>query len=145
LAWKPVWYWVGYHDTTQARIYANGNPFLFWAMVPAVFWVCWAWWKERRYIALTILAIGFFGQWLPWAFSPRIAFAYHFLPAVPFGALAVAVVLARMCARRPAHRYAAVGYLVAVVAAFAFFYPIYAAVYLTPDRLDLRYWFDSWI
>jgi dolichyl-phosphate-mannose--protein O-mannosyl transferase len=148
LAWKPVWYWVGYHDTTQARIYANGNPFLFWAMVPAVLWVCWSWWKDRRYIALTILAIGFFGQWLPWAFSPRIAFAYHFLPAVPFGALAVAVILARMWSSRPQFRYAgyaAISYLVLVVAAFAFFYPIYAAVYLTPDRLDLRYWFDSWI
>lgn len=145
LAWKPVWYYVGYHDTTQARIYANGNPFLFWAMVPAVLWVCRSWWKERRYVALTILAVGFFGQWLPWAFSPRIAFAYHFLPAVPFGTLAVAVILGRMWTSRPHLRYAAVTYLVAVVAAFAFFYPIYAAVHLTPDRLDLRYWFDSWI
>jgi dolichyl-phosphate-mannose-protein mannosyltransferase len=148
LAWKPVWYYVGYHDTTQARIYANGNPFLFWPMVPAVLWVCWSWWKERRYIALTILAVGFFGQWLPWALSPRIAFAYHFLPAVPFGALAVAVILGRMWQRREQYRYAGyavISYLVLVVAAFAFFYPIYAAVYLTPDRLDLRYWFDSWI
>src|SRR5215203_2303558 len=65
LAWKPVWYYVGYHDSMQARIYTNGNPFLFWPMVPAVLWVCWSWWKEQRFIALTILAIGFFGQWLP--------------------------------------------------------------------------------
>jgi dolichyl-phosphate-mannose--protein O-mannosyl transferase len=99
-------------------------------------------------VALTILTVGFFGQWLPWALSPRISFAYHFLPAVPFGTLAVAVVLARLWIWRPggspAPRYAAAVYAVAVVIAFAFFYPIYAAVPLTPDRMDLRFWFERW-
>jgi len=154
LAWKPVFFsYDGFANGTEARIYTNGNPLLFWAMVPAVCWVCWAWWRERRLVALTILAVGFFGQWLPWALSPRIAFAYHFLPAVPFGALAVAVVVARLWGWRPATRhaavgpmtrYVAVGYVVAVVIAFAFFYPIYAAVPLTPDRMDMRFWFERW-
>ena len=55
-------------------------------MVVAVAWVIIDWWG-RRSTALLILLIGFFGQWLPWALSPRGTFIYHFLPAVPLGCM----------------------------------------------------------
>jgi dolichyl-phosphate-mannose-protein mannosyltransferase len=144
LAAKPVWYHVDYGGARPAFTYANVNPILAWAMVPAVLAVGWLWWRERRLVPLLILGIGFFGQWLPWALSPRLSFAYHFLPAVPFGALAVAVLVAAFWNRGGPPRYAAAAYLAAVALAFAFFYPIWSGVPLSPDQLELRYWFDSW-
>jgi dolichyl-phosphate-mannose-protein mannosyltransferase len=91
-----------------------------------------------------VVLLGFFGQWLPWVFSPRIALAYHFLPSVPFGCLAVAVAVVALWARTPRHRAVAVGYVAAVALAFAFFYPIYSALPLTRDRFEMRIWFESW-
>ena len=59
---------------------------LYALFVPAVVWLA-SRWTRRRDPAAIVLVIGFFGQWLPWALVPRIAFAYHFMPAVPFGCL----------------------------------------------------------
>jgi dolichyl-phosphate-mannose--protein O-mannosyl transferase len=41
-------------------------------------------------------------------------------------------------------RAVAIGYAALVALSFAFFFPIYAAVPLTPARLDLRMWLHSW-
>lgn len=143
LAARPVWYWGEAVGRERANVYANGNPLLYWPMVVAVGWVCIDWWG-RRPAALTLLAIGFFGQWLPWALSPRGSFVYHFLPAVPFGCLALAVLVTDGWRAGGWRRSAAAGYAVAVAAAFAFFYPIYAAVPLSPGEIDLRMWWESW-
>jgi dolichyl-phosphate-mannose--protein O-mannosyl transferase len=143
LGLRPVWYSVTYTEETVANVYANGNLLLYWAFVPAVVWVVVRWWRESN-PALPILLIGFFGQWLPWALSPRIAFVYHFLPVVPFGALAVAVTTTQLVRRGGAGRWLAFGYLAAVLAWFVYFYPIHANVPLSHEAFDRRLWFDSW-
>jgi dolichyl-phosphate-mannose--protein O-mannosyl transferase len=140
---RPLWYHVAYGPSTVANVYAQGNPLLVWLFVPAVLWLSRQWWRERN-PALITLTIGFFGQWLPWALVSRIAFIYHFLPAVPFGVLAIATVVARLWGGRPAARAAAFGYVALVAAAFVFFHPIYAAVPLTPAELAARIWFPRW-
>jgi dolichyl-phosphate-mannose-protein mannosyltransferase len=143
LAARPVWYHVTYGSGTVANVYAQGNPLLYWAFVPSVLWLAWRWWRGRE-PALIVLLIGFFGQWLPWALVPRIAFFYHFLPAVPFGAIAVSAAVFRLWQGETWKRYLAAGYVAAVALAFAFFHPIYAAVPLTPPALERRLWFESW-
>ena len=143
LAWRPVWYYMTTTGPRVANIYANGNPILYWALVPAVLWLTWRWGKNHDPGLATIL-LGFFGQWLPWALVPRIAFAYHFLPAVPFGCVALAVMLARAFGLGTLGRALAVAYGITVVAAFAFFFPIYAALPLMPESLALRMWFPTW-
>ena len=143
LALRPVWYHVNYGETAVANIYANVNPLLAWAFVPAVLWVAGRWWSERR-AAFIVLAVGFFGQWLPWVLVPRIAFAYHFLPAVPFGALALATILGEWWRARGLRPWLAGGYVAAVALAFAFFHPIYAAVPLSREAFERRIWVESW-
>jgi dolichyl-phosphate-mannose-protein mannosyltransferase len=143
LALRPVWYHVSRSNGTVANIYANGNPLLYWAFLPAVAWVGVKWWRERN-PALVVLLIGFCGQWLPWALVPRVAFMYHFLPAVPFGALAVAVTLADLWRKGGPRRVLALNYGMAVVLAFAFFFPLYAALPLTPEEFEQRIWLESW-
>jgi dolichyl-phosphate-mannose--protein O-mannosyl transferase len=140
---RPVWYHVTREAGSVAHVYANGNPFLYWAFLPAVAWVGWIW-RRRHYPALIVLLIGFLGQWLPWALVPRIAYAYHFLPSAIFGCLAVAVCVADLRDRGRALRILAVGYVLIVVLGFTFFYPIHSAVPLSREAFELRMWFDSW-
>jgi dolichyl-phosphate-mannose-protein mannosyltransferase len=146
LAYRPVWYSVTYGDGVLANTYANGNPLLYWAFLPAVAYVTIRWWTDRH-PALPIMLIGFFGQWLPWALIPRIAYIYHFLPAAIFGTVAVAIALGDMWdwgKKEIGWRGLAVAYVSAVVLAFAFFYPIYSSVNLTKAQLDSRIWFENW-
>jgi dolichyl-phosphate-mannose--protein O-mannosyl transferase len=142
LALKPVWYWTAADRGLVANGYAAPNPILYWAFLPAVAALAIRW--RRNLPALTVLLIGFFGQWLPWALVPRIAFAYHFLPAVPFGALAVASAVIAMHARAGLTRVAAWAYVAAVVAAFVFYYPILVGLPLTPAALGWRLWLPGW-
>lgn len=143
LAARGVWYYVNERRHELAVVFGNGNPLLYWPMVVAVAWVAIDWWG-RRSVALLILCLGFFGQWLPWALSPRGTFIYHFLPSVPLGCLALAVVIANGWRQGGLARGAAAVYTIAVVATFIFFYPIYTAMPLTPDAVGLRMWLPSW-
>lgn len=143
LALRPVWYYVEYGAEAIANIYAQGNPLLYWAFLPAALWLAIRWWKTRH-SGLVILLIGFFGQWLAWGLVPRAAFMYHFLPAVPFGALAVAALVAHLWRGGARAQVAAVAYVVAVALSFVYFYPIYAAVPLRGPALESRMWVESW-
>jgi len=140
---RPVWYHVTYGPGTIANIYALGTPLLYWAFLPAVTWLSWIWWR-RRDPAVVVLLIGFFGQWLPWALVSRITFIYYFLPAVPFGALAVAVAVVRLWESGAWRRTVAATYLALVAFTFVFLHPIHAAVPLTRGQLESKVWFESW-
>ncbi|MGI8549395.1 MAG: phospholipid carrier-dependent glycosyltransferase [Dehalococcoidia bacterium] len=164
---KPVWYWVQYYQTKPAKvanIFGMGNPLVWWAFLPAMAFAFWEWWKgkarslsvkglftmlfditqpepdDNRLIGLKLVLIGFFGSWLPWAFSPRIAFMYHFLPSVPFGCLAIGYGLYRL--RAP--RLAVLGYLLPVLVSFVYFYPMLSGWAITTDYADQHYWIDAW-
>ena len=143
LALGPVWYWGTFTKDTVAHVFANGNLVLHWAFVPAVSWLALRWRRESN-PGLTVLLIGFFGQWLPWALSPRIAFGYHFLPSVPFGALAVAMAVVELYHRGGLRRALAVIYMLTVLAYFVFFYPTYSGLPLSREAFELRMWFESW-
>ncbi len=146
IAYRPVWYSVVREAGMVANTYANGNPLLYWAFLPAVGYVT-ARWGITKHPAFPVLLIGFFGQWLPWALIPRIAYIYHFLPAAIFGILAVAVALNDLWEWREEKvigRGLAISYITVVVVAFIFFYPIYSSVFLTPQEFEARIWFENW-
>jgi dolichyl-phosphate-mannose-protein mannosyltransferase len=140
---RPVWYHVTYGSGTIANIYALGNPLLYWAFLPAIVWLSLSWWRSQR-AAAVVLLIGFFGQWLPWAIVSRITFLYYFLPAVPFGAIAVAVAVVRLWEGGAWRRAVAATYVALVAATFVFLHPIYAAVPLSRAQLESRIWLESW-
>jgi dolichyl-phosphate-mannose--protein O-mannosyl transferase len=143
LTLRPVWYFTQHTGGSVANIYANGNTVLYALFVPAVMWVAGRWYR-RDPASAVVLLIGFFGQWLPWAMVPRIAFAYHFLPAVPFGCLALATILVALYDGGKLGRAVAVTYAVLAIAFFLYFYPIYTAVPITPEAFASRMWIPSW-
>jgi dolichyl-phosphate-mannose-protein mannosyltransferase len=143
LALRPVWYWMSADDGRIRHIFAAPNIPLYWSFLPAVVWLAWRWRSFRT--GLTVLLIGFFGQWLPWALVPRIAFAYHFLPAVPFGTLAVAAAVVEGHRRGGWVRRLAWAYVALVVATFVFYYPIMVGLPLTREAASWRLWLPGWV
>jgi dolichyl-phosphate-mannose-protein mannosyltransferase len=82
----PVWMFVDYiNETTIARIYNLGNPIILWSGL----FVSGAWSyrmisKSFRTFENFFPLICYMMFWLPWLFSPRIQFFYHYLPAIPW-------------------------------------------------------------
>ncbi len=48
LALRPVWHSTVPVGDKIAVTYANGNPLLYWAFLPAVAWLCRHWWRTRN-------------------------------------------------------------------------------------------------
>jgi dolichyl-phosphate-mannose--protein O-mannosyl transferase len=64
-------------------------------------------------------------------------FLYHYLPSIPFMAIAIGYVLRR-------HKQLVVSFFVIAAVVFIYFYPHYAGLKI-PVALDRSYyWFDSW-
>lgn len=135
---RPVWYSVDSLGGATASVYAIGNAVLYLAFVPAVLAVAWKWEKESKPAEAVVLFLGFFGQWLAWAFIPRISFLYHFLPAVPFGCVAVAVCVADLARRRGLPRALAVAYLALVAGFFLWWYPLESSIPLSSGAFAAR-------
>lgn len=134
-----------------AEILALPNPFVWWfglITVPLV--GVFAWFERNRGYALLVVA--YFLQWLPWIGSPRIAFEYHFFPNLAIIVLCNAIILQKIWhwvpegSTSPFVPRISVGiYLVVVVWAFAFFYPVLAGTHVTWDTWHARMWIGRWI
>ncbi len=91
-----------------------------------------------------IVAVAFFSQYLPWAVNPKgLEFFYYYFPSILCLGPALALGFFR---GGPSPRYGpAVGFLVVVALAFAFFLPVLSAQFpLGPDEFAARIWFDGW-
>lgn len=156
---RPVWY----------HLFIMGNPLSWWLYLPAVLFAGYQWIRGRfRSTALGLVLLGYFGQWLPWALSPRVAYFYHMLPSVPFACLALGYVLARLRPRRLqiterlgiSGRTLVRSYFVIVLLSFVFFYPLFTwlpvsdAAVLPLSRIgwgpdlnftQLHYWLPTWV
>ena len=102
--------------------------------------------------AYALIVLDYVLQWVPWAESPRITFAYHFYVNIPLICLCNLIApqhlsrwgkLARKHA--PISTVAAGVYVTIVVAAFIFFYPILSARPITWNAWHERMWLDKWI
>jgi C-terminal four TMM region of protein-O-mannosyltransferase/Dolichyl-phosphate-mannose-protein mannosyltransferase len=93
---KPVWFYQeGLAAGTSAALYDAGSLVIWWMGIPAIAFVSWMAFK-RRSLALTLIAIGFAAQWIPWARIDRAAFQYHYYTALPFVVLALAYFIAEL-------------------------------------------------
>jgi len=119
-----------------ARIYATGNPVVFWfgllSVVCSFFYMLY---EKNKKLALVIFSYLIF--FVPWAASPRIMFLYHYLPSIPFLAIASGFVL-----RKNPRLITPV--LITMFIAFLYFYPHYAGLRIPLDLDTSYYWFTSW-
>jgi dolichyl-phosphate-mannose--protein O-mannosyl transferase/Gpi18-like mannosyltransferase len=127
------------------------NPLILWFGLLCVPWVAVLAWRERNK-AYALIVITYLLQWLPWARSPRITFAYHFYVDIPLICLCNAIVLQRCWSwARRQHRTRWLGalgigaYVAAVALLFAFFYPVLAAHGISYHAWQERMWTRTWI
>ncbi len=85
LGLRPVWYFTSHPSSLQANIYAQSNPLFLWLGLLSFLFL--------RFLLVLIAYLSFL---LPWLFSPRIMFFYHYLPSLPFLAIALADFLHRL-------------------------------------------------
>ena len=119
-----------------ARIYAMGNPFVFWfGFVSIVLCSIYSYLEKNKHLAFVVFAYLIF--FVPWAASPRIMFLYHYLPSIPFLAIATGYVLRR----NPKLIFA---YFFICLLSFIYFCPHWAGLQI-PLWLDKSYyWVSSW-
>lgn len=119
-----------------SRIYAMGNPVVFWfGLVSIVSGFIYSFIEKNKKLGLVVFSYLIF--FVPWALSPRIMFLYHYLPSIPFLAIATAYVLRR-------NPKLVLGYLCLGLLVFIYFYPHWAGLQI-PLWLDKNYyWIDSW-
>jgi dolichyl-phosphate-mannose--protein O-mannosyl transferase len=147
---------LGCHAAHCSReVLAIGNPTIWWLSVPVLLLLLWLWaarrdWRAGSLFVLTLTAI------VPWLYDDiqreRTMFLFYALPAVPFMALGAAMVAGwaiggphASVRRRYSGTALAATYLVLVVLAFAFFYPVLAAQTLPLSDWQDRMWFHSWV
>lgn len=134
---RPIYLYDGQEINGQvARIYAFGNPIIFWFGLYAIILSFFISAKEKlKRLGFVIFSYLIF--FLPWIASPRIMFLYHYLPSIPFLAIASGYVLRRFPKLR-------IGLLVIGLLVFIYFYPHWTGLRI-PVKLDESYyWFSGW-
>ncbi|MFH1244633.1 MAG: phospholipid carrier-dependent glycosyltransferase [bacterium] len=77
---RPVWYWVDYAGDSISHIFVQGNPLILWLGLVAFVLQLTKFFKFPHLILNTLYLI----LVIPWIFSPRIMFYYHYLPSASF-------------------------------------------------------------
>lgn len=134
---RPIYlYTSGEIGGLVSRIYAFGNPIVFWFGFASVFLsFVYAFFEKNKNLGFVIFSYLIF--FVPWALSPRIMFLYHYLPSIPFLAISTAYVLRRNPSLIKI-------YFIAVFFIFIYFYPHWIGLKV-PLWLDTSYyWVGSW-
>jgi dolichyl-phosphate-mannose--protein O-mannosyl transferase len=131
---RPVWFYVhnGSGDLV-ANIYDLGNSVVLYFGLAAAGVLAVRCAPRANWPAAFLLAV-YLACWLPWTFSPRIMFFYHYLPAVPMLCIASGLLLASWLGNKRTWPKVAAWVVVGLaVAWFAFFLPQMTAINVRKD------------
>ena len=139
-------------STCMRQVLILGNPVLWWSgaaalAASAVLWV------RRHDWRFGVPVLGVAAIWLPWfQYDDRPIFSFYAVALVPFTVVAIVLVIGVLLGgpdtspmRRRVVTAGAGIYLAAVIACFAFFYPIYTDTLITHAEWARRMWFANWI
>ncbi|MDP3918197.1 MAG: glycosyltransferase family 39 protein [Candidatus Woesebacteria bacterium] len=134
---RPIYLYDGQEVNNQvARIYAFGNPVVFWfGFVSVIVSAIFAFAERNKKLGFVIFSYLIF--FLPWIASPRIMFLYHYLPSIPFLAITSGFILRRF----PNIIFA---YLIFAYLIFAYFYPHWIGTKIPIWIDNSYYWLSSW-
>ncbi|MBN1915977.1 phospholipid carrier-dependent glycosyltransferase [Candidatus Dojkabacteria bacterium] len=138
---KPVWMYVNYDSGDKVgNIYNLGNPLIFFGGLIGILGIVYTIirTKNRNYI---LLVLAYLIVWLPWMFSPRIMFFYHYLPAVPFLTIILSIFLMSMInAKSRLIKYLAYLFLFACAIWFFLFYPYLTGLPVSKEFVSKVYY-----
>ena len=138
---KPVyWYFGSAFGNTNGYIYDAGNPFLFWAALPAAA-IVGGLAVRARSAAFGFVSLAMLAQYVAWIPISRVLFFYHFFTALPFYLLCLAIVLALVWER---HRTAVIVFGIIAFVGFAYFYPFISGVPIPGDFANAYFILPTW-
>jgi dolichyl-phosphate-mannose-protein mannosyltransferase len=152
-------------------VHAMGNPFLWWfstaaivLLIGAFIQYLWRWltglsqmrsegghWYQTATLSpsgwlILYVLINWSANLLPWIRVTRCIFIYHYMVSLVFAILALAYLLDRWLFHpNRIYRSTAIGIVMIILLALAFWLPFYLGLPLSPSELNLRRWLDSWI
>ena len=134
---RPIYlYTSNVVNNAVARIYAMGNPIVFWFGAVSIFFSTFIAFIERNK-KIGFIVFSYFIFFASWAASPRIMFLYHYLPAIPFMAIAIGFVLKRFPKT-------IIPFFATSLVVYLFFFPHLTGLSV-PIWLDkMYYWFPTW-
>jgi dolichyl-phosphate-mannose-protein mannosyltransferase len=147
---RPVLYFARYAEDVRRVIYANGNPAIFWGSLLAIPWVAFSWLRRRDWRAAYIL-VSIAALYLPWFLVSRPQFFFYATPIVPFLVLADVYLIRDLSevhvagSRSRPYLPVSIGFVVAAVALFVWFWPTLTGAPLSDSGWTLRAWFPSWV
>ena len=144
--YRPMWYYSGIvSDTVREGISAFGNPLVWWAGIPASFYMLYLMFKEKDRKA-GFLVIGYLAQYAPWFLVTRVVFIYHYFPSVPFVTVMLGYSMYKIVQKRPSLKKGVYVYVALAIALFVMFYPVLSGYPISIGYAEhFLKWFDSWV
>lgn len=153
---RPVWFYTHNNLTTAVNIYAFGNPLLFWlgniAVLITLDYVLARFilrlLDRKKHVStvdfrLLFVLLCYGIVWLPWEFSPRIMFFYHYTPAVPLLCILLSYWLIRL--EKMNLKFLTYLVLAAIFLCFMVWYPDWTALPVPSSFANHVYFFlPSW-
>jgi dolichyl-phosphate-mannose-protein mannosyltransferase len=145
----------GAAGSTEQEVLAIGTPLIWWGAAAALLF-CLVWWLVRRDWRVGAVLLGVAAGWLPWIWfswhDHRTEFYYYAVVFEPFMIIAITLCLGLIIGplraspgRRAVGAVVSGAYLMAVLANFAYLYPVLAAQVIPYSSWLSRMWFHSWI
>jgi dolichyl-phosphate-mannose--protein O-mannosyl transferase len=134
---RPIWLYANtLPDGKVQNIYAMGNPLVFWFGLASVFLAAvHSFIENNKKLGLVVFAYVVF--FIPWALSPRIMFLYHYLPSIPFLAIATGYILKK-------YPKLVTPFFIVALVLFIYFYPRYTGMAIPKSLDNSYYWFTAW-
>ncbi|MEP0888729.1 MULTISPECIES: phospholipid carrier-dependent glycosyltransferase [unclassified Leptolyngbya] len=149
-------------------VHAMGNPILWWfatlGIVLSIGALVYFLWQQVRVSArepgetlvmnpwqldawpLLFLVVNWGANLLPWVKVTRCTFIYHYMGALVFTLLAIALWIERAFYSPSVwHRRFAIATLILIGMGFLFWLPLFLGLPLSPAEIQMRRWFMSWI
>lgn len=138
---KGVYFSFETYGPKNGYIYALGNPLIFWTGIIAISYLAGKLISEHKK-ELALILLGYFIFWIPWIFTPRLLFLYHYLPSLPFLAIALGVFLGDIWQTK--FKFLSIVVILIIALSFFYFYPITSGYPINPQLLERFMWLDTW-
>lgn len=136
---RPIGYYFKSENNIFTDIHALGNPILWWLSTASILGLS-AWGLRRFQGIIAYILIGYAANYLPWAIAKRCVFIYHYMSALVFGVIGLAVIT-DLLLRQKSLRSLGIGIIIAVTLSYCFFLPIWLGLPLSSSAFYQRMWF----
>ena len=141
---RPVWYYFKRDHGLVYGILSIGNPAIVWTIPAALGCMAWLFWKKKSWMAGLVLG-GFLTEWLPYGFFKRVQFFHYFDTAMPFVAIALAILLEKIWRSGKIGRWMTLGYLALAAGMLIYWYPLLTGFPISEACFRHHLWFKSWV